>query len=92
LLVKADVCVGKVYDVDEVVRDAQVTHRQMVVEVTHPVHGKIKEFGVAIKLSDTPGTVRHAAPAPGEHTEAVLKDLGLGAHDISGLRTKGVIE
>lgn len=92
LLVKADVCVGKVYDVDEVVRDAQVTHRQMVVEVTHPVHGKIKEFGVAIKLSDTPGTVRHAAPAPGEHTEAVLKDLGLGAHDISRLRAKGVIE
>jgi crotonobetainyl-CoA:carnitine CoA-transferase CaiB-like acyl-CoA transferase len=91
-LVKADVCVGKVYDVDEVVRDPQVTHRQMVVEVAHPVHGKVTQFGVAIKLSETPGTIRHAAPTAGEHTEAVLADLGLGAEAIAALRTKGVIE
>jgi crotonobetainyl-CoA:carnitine CoA-transferase CaiB-like acyl-CoA transferase len=91
-LVKADVCVGKVYDVDEVVRDPQVTHRQMVVEVEHPVHGRVREVGIAIKLSDTPGTIRHAAPVSGEHTEAVLKDLGLGAEDIAALRQKGVIE
>jgi crotonobetainyl-CoA:carnitine CoA-transferase CaiB-like acyl-CoA transferase len=91
-LVKADVCVGKVYDVDEVVRDPQVTHRQMVVEVAHPVHGRVTQFGVAIKLSETPGTIRQAAPTAGEHTEAVLADLGLGAEDIAALRTKGVIE
>src|SRR5437764_4818141 len=39
LLVRADVCVGKVYDVEEVVGDPQVTHRGMVVEVEHPKHG-----------------------------------------------------
>src|SRR5882762_10787881 len=44
-LVRADVCVGKVYDVGEVVRDPQVTHRQMVVEVEHPKHGTIRQFG-----------------------------------------------
>ena len=91
VLVKADVCVGKVYDVEEMVRDPQVTHREMIVEVEHPTHGKIKEFGVAIKLSDTPGTVRHAAPASGEHTEAVLRELGMAA-EIPALRGKGVIE
>jgi crotonobetainyl-CoA:carnitine CoA-transferase CaiB-like acyl-CoA transferase len=91
VLVKADVCVGKVYDVEEMVRDPQVNHREMIVEVEHPTHGKIKEFGVAIKLSDTPGTVRHAAPASGEHTEAVLRELGMAA-EISALRGKGVIE
>jgi crotonobetainyl-CoA:carnitine CoA-transferase CaiB-like acyl-CoA transferase len=36
--------------------------------------------------------VRSAAPLPGEHTESVLKDLGLGARDIARLREKGVIE
>src|SRR5213596_3267369 len=91
-LVKADVCVGKVYDPDEMVRDPQVQARDMVVEIHHPRHGKVRQFGIAIKLSDTPGTLRSAAPLPSEHTEDVLKDLGLSAADIGRLRDTGVIE
>src|SRR5207253_697818 len=41
LLTKADVCVGKVYDVEEMVRDPQVNHRQMIVDVEHPKHGRV---------------------------------------------------
>src|SRR5256712_966491 len=92
LLTKADVCVGKVYDVEEMVRDPQVNHRRMIVDVEHPKHGRVRQVGVAIKLSDTPGTIRSAAPLPSEHTEDVLKDLGLSAPDIGRLRDTGVIE
>jgi formyl-CoA transferase len=63
----------------------------MVIDVEHPVHGKIRQFGVAIKLSDTPGTVRAAAPAPGEHTDAVLGELGLAPDEIARLRSAGVV-
>jgi crotonobetainyl-CoA:carnitine CoA-transferase CaiB-like acyl-CoA transferase len=91
-LVKHDVCVGKVYDVEEMVQDPQINHRQMIVDVEHPTHGRVRQFGIAIKLSDTPGTIRTAAPLSGEHTEAILKDLGLGAGDIAGLRERKVIE
>jgi alpha-methylacyl-CoA racemase len=91
-LVKADVCVGKVYEIEEMVRDPQVNHRQMIVDVEHPTHGRVRQVGVAIKLSDTPGSIRTAAPLANEHTEAVLKDLGLGAGDVERLRQKGVIE
>jgi crotonobetainyl-CoA:carnitine CoA-transferase CaiB-like acyl-CoA transferase len=91
-LVKADVCVGKVYDIEEMVNDPQINHRQMIVDVEHPTHGRVRQFGVAIKLSDTPGSVRSAAPLGGEHTEVVLKDLGFGAADIAGLRARKVIE
>ena len=91
-LVKADVCVGKVYDVEEMVQDPQIVHRKMIVETTHPTIGKVKQFGVAIKLSDTPGSVRRAAPLAGEHTEDVLKELGLTGDEIGGLRSRGVIE
>jgi crotonobetainyl-CoA:carnitine CoA-transferase CaiB-like acyl-CoA transferase len=91
LLVKADVCVGKVYDVEEMVADPQVTHRQMVVDVEHPTHGKIRQFGIAIKMSETPGAIRHAAPASGEHTDAVLKDLGMSAADVAAFRARGVV-
>ena len=92
VLVKADVCVGKVYDVGEVVRDPQVIHRQMVVEAEHPRLGKVRQFGIAIKLSDTPGTIRRAAPLAGEHTDEVLRGLGTPADEIQTLRSKGVIE
>jgi crotonobetainyl-CoA:carnitine CoA-transferase CaiB-like acyl-CoA transferase len=91
LLVKADVCVGKVYDVEEMPSDPQVQHRQMVVEVEHPTHGRIKEFGIALKMSETPGSIRRAAPYSGEHTEDVLKDLGYAAGDIAAFRDRGIV-
>ena len=90
-LVKADVCVGKVYEPEEMVKDPQVQARDMVVEVRHPTHGTITEFGVPIKLSETPGTVRLAAPASGEHTDEVLRGLGLSAAEIRGLRASRVV-
>src|SRR5262249_31656068 len=87
MLVKADVCVGKVYGPEELVSDAQITHREMIVEVDHPKFGKVRQFGVAIKLSETPGTVRSASPIGGEHTEQVLlSTLGLSRTEIAGLR------
>jgi alpha-methylacyl-CoA racemase len=91
LLVKADVCVGKVYDVEEMVTDPQVLHRRMIVDIQHPQHGTVREVGIAIKLSDTPGSVRTVAPGPGEHTDDVLKGLGHSPADIAALRSKGVV-
>jgi alpha-methylacyl-CoA racemase len=91
-LVKADVCVGKVYDVEEMVHDPQINHRQMIVDVEHPTQGRVRQFGVAIKLSETPGSVRSAAPLSGEHTDVVLKDLGFAAADIAGLRARKVVQ
>ncbi len=91
VLVQADVCVGKVYDPEEMVQDPQVRARDMVVEIEHPVHGTVREFGVPIKLSETPGTVRAAAPRTGEHTDAVLGELGMSAGEIRGLRDRKVV-
>src|SRR6185503_15100730 len=91
-LVKADVCVGKVYDIPEMVADPQINHRKMVVDVEHPTQGRVRQIGVAIKMSDTPGTIRSAAPMPNEHTEDVLKDLGMSAADIADLKRKKVVE
>jgi len=90
-LVKHDVCVGKVYDVEEVVEDPQVRHRQMVVETEHPEVGKVTQFGIAIKLSETPGSIRCAAPCRGEHTDEVLRELGMTSQEVKELREKKVI-
>jgi alpha-methylacyl-CoA racemase len=91
ILTRADVCVGKVYDPEEMVDDPQVRARDMVVDLEHPVHGKIRQFGVPIKLSATPGTPRTAAPHTGEHTDEVLRELGMTPDQIRDLRARTVV-
>ena len=46
----------------------------MVTDVEHTKVGKMKAIGVPVKLSDTPGAVRRAAPLLGEHTDDVIND------------------
>jgi crotonobetainyl-CoA:carnitine CoA-transferase CaiB-like acyl-CoA transferase len=90
-LAKADVCVGKVYDPEEMVQDPQVQARDMVVEIHHPRHGTVTQFGQPIKLSETPGAIRTAAPYTGEHTDQVLRDLGMSDSEIKALHEKKVV-
>lgn len=55
----------------------------MVEELEHPIAGKIKALGIPIKLSKNPGQIRNAAPLLGQHTEEILKELGLEKSDQS---------
>ncbi len=91
LLIRNDVPAGKVYTPDEVFSDPQVLHRQMVIEVEHPTLGKIKQVGIAPKLSGTPGKVRSFSPLPGEHTDEILRELGYERREIENLRQEGVV-
>jgi len=86
-----DVPVGKVYTFDELDKDPQVLHRQMVIEIQHPTLGKVKQPGIAIKLSETPGKVRSLGPIFGEHTEEIVLGLGYTKSQIDKLRQSNVI-
>jgi len=86
-----DVPVGKVYSLDEVFADLQVQHRRMVLELEHPTEGKVRQGGIAIKLSDTPGEVRSFPPLPGQHTDEILSGLGYSQQRIAELRREGVV-
>ena len=91
LLIRNDVPAGKVHTPDEVFTDPQVLHRQMVIEVEDPILGKVKQVGVAPKLSSTPGKVRSLSPLPGEHTNEILRELGYEWEEIQDLREEGAI-
>jgi crotonobetainyl-CoA:carnitine CoA-transferase CaiB-like acyl-CoA transferase len=91
LLIQKDIPAGKVYTLDEVFSDPQVLQRQMVTEVGHPTFGKIKQAGIAPKLSHTPGKVRTFTPLTGEHTEEVLRELEYSREEIENLRQEGAI-
>jgi len=66
---------GPINSVDKVLENEQVQARDMIVEVEHPKAGKLKMPGIAIKLSETPGEIRRAAPLLGEHNRELLKEF-----------------
>lgn len=66
---------GPINSVDMVMEDEQVKAREMIIEVEHPVAGKLKMPGVPVKLSDTPGGVRTPAPLLGQHSREILKEI-----------------
>ena len=83
----AGVPCGSVRDVAEVLQDSHLTAREMIETVQHATAGPLRVLGVPIKLSETPGAVRAAPPALGQHTRQILqKDCGLSEREIEELR------
>lgn len=91
ILSQADVPVSLVNTLDELASDPQVKYRQMILEVNTPDIGKIRQVGISIKLSDTPGSVRNTGAKPGENTEEILKELGYSQEDIRKLKKENAI-
>ena len=90
-LTAAGVPCGAVRTVSEALSDPQVAARRMIEEVEHAVLGSMKVLGTPIKLSDTGSSIRSAPPALGQHTDAVLGELGLSQAAIVRLRSRNVI-
>jgi len=91
ILMKQDTCVTAVHSLEETFSDPHVLHRKMLVEIPHPKAGRIKQIGVPIKFSETPGEARTPAPEIGEHTEEILEGLGYNKKMMERLRKEGVI-
>jgi len=92
LLDEAGVPNGPINTIDKVLEDPQIKARDMIVEIEHPVAGKLKVPGVPIKLSATPGSIRTPAPVLGQHTEEILKELlGYDDEKIQSLREANAI-
>jgi formyl-CoA transferase len=72
--------------------DPQFHSREMLVNVPHPVLGMMPMVGIAPKLSETPGQIRTAGPALGEHNKEVYARLmGYTEKDLDALRKEGVV-
>jgi crotonobetainyl-CoA:carnitine CoA-transferase CaiB-like acyl-CoA transferase len=91
LLNEAGVPCGPIYKMNEVFEDPQVRHLNITRHVQHKTLGDLEVVGQAIELSRTPWSVRTASPEPGEHTDEVLRELGLGDAEIAGLRERKVV-
>ncbi|SAK95737.1 L-carnitine dehydratase/bile acid-inducible protein F [Caballeronia catudaia] len=91
VLSKAGVPAGKIYSAADIMSDPHYEAREMIHDIETKDGTRMKVPGVVPKLSGTPGRIREAAPALGEHTFAVLRDLGLTAGELDDLREQHVI-
>ena len=84
-----DAMIEPVLDLDEALDSELVREREMVVEWEQPEIGPVRQVGVPVKFSRTPGSVHAPAPALGEHTEDVLREAGFSDEEIAALLESG---
>jgi crotonobetainyl-CoA:carnitine CoA-transferase CaiB-like acyl-CoA transferase len=91
-LERARIPAGPLYSPQQALDDAHVRAAGLLVDTEYP--GLPRPAPLAptpVDLSETPGRFRHRAPTLGEHTEAILTELGYATSAIAGLRERGVI-
>jgi formyl-CoA transferase len=88
---EAGVPAGPINSVPEALADPHVRARGMVQELSHPQAGRVNTLGNPVKMSLTPPALAAAAPVLGQHTDAVLRELGYADREIASLRAEQVV-
>lgn len=90
----ANICVGQVNSMEEALADPHAQARGMVVEIAAPQvsEGAVRQVGIPLRLSETPGAVRFLGAVTGQHTAETLAALGYTADQIAGLHRRGVVQ
>lgn len=88
---RAGLPAGPVLDILQMQADPQAHARDMIVEVDHPVAGAVKTLGHPVKFSETPASIRSAAPLLGQHSREVLREAGYDAGQIEAMIASGAV-
>jgi formyl-CoA transferase len=83
---------GPVNGVADIFADPHPRARNMLVDVEQPGADRpLTIAGTPIKMTATPGVVARRSPLLGEHTDAILAEVGYDAADVARLRSEGAI-
>jgi crotonobetainyl-CoA:carnitine CoA-transferase CaiB-like acyl-CoA transferase len=87
-----DCCLEPVLELDEALDSELVRAREMVVELEQPgAERPVRQLGVPVKMSRTPGGPQGPGPALGEDTDAVLDSLGYTPGEVEALKESGAV-
>jgi crotonobetainyl-CoA:carnitine CoA-transferase CaiB-like acyl-CoA transferase len=88
----AKIPAGPLYMPQQALDDAHIRRAGLLADTDFPgVPRRVPLAPTPVDLSDTPGRFRHRAPLLGEHTDAILGELGYSTADIAALRKNGVV-
>jgi crotonobetainyl-CoA:carnitine CoA-transferase CaiB-like acyl-CoA transferase len=90
-LLKAGVPSGPINTVPEALADPQIAQRGMLVDLAHPIAGRLRQVANPMLFSAAPITYDRPPPTLGEHTLDILRELGLEADQIETLRRDAVV-
>jgi crotonobetainyl-CoA:carnitine CoA-transferase CaiB-like acyl-CoA transferase len=88
----AEVTATPLYEIDQLMDDPHVHARGVLVEAPDDEAGSVLMHNIIPRLSETPGRLRTAAPALGQHTRSVLESIGYDADRLAALAADGVIK
>ena len=89
LLLEHGIPAGPILDYPQAFESEHGRHRQMRIEIDHPLEGKVPNIGFAVKMQGTPQEVRRHPPLLGEHTQEVLMQAGFTPDEIKTLENQG---
>ncbi|PSJ43440.1 CaiB/BaiF CoA transferase family protein [Allosphingosinicella deserti] len=90
-LERAEVPAGRIYSAADIVADPHYQAREMLLPTVLHDGTRLAMPGIVPKLSATPGGVRWNGPAHGEHSRAVLHDLGYDEAEVARLFENGAV-
>jgi formyl-CoA transferase len=83
---------GRIFRAKDMFADPHFRAREAIVTVPHPDFGDLPMQNAVPRLSETPGSVRSAGPALGQHNDEIYGGLiGLGETELARLRTSKII-
>ncbi|MCA9852270.1 MAG: CoA transferase [Dehalococcoidia bacterium] len=88
---KVHAMVAPLYDAVDLFNDQNLRDRGFWTEIEHGESGTLPMIGRPYILSETPWEIRRPAPRLGEHTDAILSELGFENQAIASLRADGVV-
>ena len=88
---KAEVTIGPIYDIRQILEDPHVLERELVADYPDPDMGAFPMHHVVPRLSGTPGSIRTAAPRLGQHNRALLAEVGVNDAAYAKLLADGAV-
>jgi formyl-CoA transferase len=87
----AEVTIGPIYDITQILEDPHVIERELLADYPDSEMGAIPMHHVVPRLSATPGSIRTAAPALGQHNRELLAELNIDEEGYADLVAAGIV-
>jgi crotonobetainyl-CoA:carnitine CoA-transferase CaiB-like acyl-CoA transferase len=92
ILEEAGIVSTRILSISEAINHPQIQARDMMIEIDHPILGKVPVVNSPFRLKHTKAGLEGLPPEIGEHNEEILSNLlGYSAEDISELKRENVI-